>query len=209
MLASYVVRWDHGFAPNPFYGTCTLATCKPAIRKRAEVGDWVLGTGSAQRDFAGRAIFLMKVGEIICFDDYWDAPSFDRKRPVMNGSLKQRFGDNIYHHNEVGAWLQEDSRHSQDGSVNDHNLVRDTATTDRVLMGTDFIYWGDTAPSIPKSLMNFVISHPGYANRFADADIDALVNWAYGLGARGQVGDPLEWRWESSWARSAPPRKTD
>jgi hypothetical protein len=34
MLYSYVVRWDHGFAPNPFYETCTVATCKPYIAKR-------------------------------------------------------------------------------------------------------------------------------------------------------------------------------
>lgn len=33
-LYSYVVAHDFGFAPNPFDGLCTLATCKPDIRKR-------------------------------------------------------------------------------------------------------------------------------------------------------------------------------
>src|SRR5712671_5339411 len=32
-LYSYVVARDFGFAPNPFFGVCTLATCKPDIRK--------------------------------------------------------------------------------------------------------------------------------------------------------------------------------
>ena len=39
-IYSYVVRYDSGFAPNPFYGYCTLATCKPDIRGR---GGWRLG----------------------------------------------------------------------------------------------------------------------------------------------------------------------
>jgi len=41
-LYSYVVRYDSGFAPNPFGGYCTLATCKPEIRKTAQLGDWLV-----------------------------------------------------------------------------------------------------------------------------------------------------------------------
>ncbi|WP_225761747.1 hypothetical protein [Acinetobacter sp. Marseille-P8610] len=32
-IFSYVVSRDFGFAPNPFFNFCTLATCKPKIRK--------------------------------------------------------------------------------------------------------------------------------------------------------------------------------
>ena len=32
---SYIVAYDSGFAPNPFHGTCTLACCKPTIRRTA------------------------------------------------------------------------------------------------------------------------------------------------------------------------------
>ena len=46
-IYSYIVRYDSGFAPNPFYGYCTLANCKPIIRGHAQVNDWVVGTGSA------------------------------------------------------------------------------------------------------------------------------------------------------------------
>ena len=41
-LYSYVITRDYGFAPNPFGGICTLATCKPGIRNHATVGDWVV-----------------------------------------------------------------------------------------------------------------------------------------------------------------------
>ena len=33
---SYIVARDFGFAPNPFNGVLTLATCKPIVRKGAE-----------------------------------------------------------------------------------------------------------------------------------------------------------------------------
>lgn len=197
-LFSYVVRWDHGFAPNPFHGVCTLATCKPAIRKKAKEGDWVLGTGSAERDYRGRAIFLMQISEVSQFDDYWSNPLFLRKKPVMNGSLKQRFGDNIYHHDGNGAWTQADSRHSHDGHSNDFNLQRDTGLTDRVLIGSNFIYWGDAAAAIPKSLQKLVIARPGWGES-TGAYVDGLLDWAKGTGQQGLVGDPLEWRYERWW----------
>ena len=40
-LYSYCLPYDDGAAPNPFWGTCTLVICKPAIRRTARVGDWI------------------------------------------------------------------------------------------------------------------------------------------------------------------------
>jgi Nucleotide modification associated domain 2 len=73
-LFSYVVARDYGFAPNPFFGVCTLATCKPGIRGAAEVGDWVVGTGTATRKRAGYLVFVMNVEEAMSFDEYWADP---------------------------------------------------------------------------------------------------------------------------------------
>ena len=33
VIYEYVMTDDTGFAPNPFYGICTLACCKPVIRR--------------------------------------------------------------------------------------------------------------------------------------------------------------------------------
>ena len=72
-LYSYVVATDCGFAPNPFYDFCTLATCKPDIRERATVGDWVIGTGSGAKEKQrnGYLVFAMRVTETMSFDEYW------------------------------------------------------------------------------------------------------------------------------------------
>lgn len=75
-LFSYVVDHDHGYAPNPYGGICTLVHCKygGTYRKRnivemAEVGDWILGSGgsSKQSAGAGKIIYLMRVDEKLDF----------------------------------------------------------------------------------------------------------------------------------------------
>lgn len=200
-LYSYVVRWDHGFAPNPFHGVCSLATCKPGIRKGASLGDWVLGTGPKKRNLQDRAVFLMRIDEETTFDKYWRDERFAKKRPVLNGSFKVRFGDNIYHRKHAGGpWIQADSRHSKLGAVaNATNLKRDTGTTDRVLLSTHFTFWGDKAPEIPERFADFLIGRPGYRYDFADDQVAEFLKWAKSLGQMGRVGDPIEWGWAKFW----------
>lgn len=65
---TYVVEHDLGFAPNPFHGVCTLACCKPRIRRKAERGDIVLGTGAALPQLRGHLTYWMQVDEITTFD---------------------------------------------------------------------------------------------------------------------------------------------
>jgi len=198
-LFSYVVRWDHGFAPNPFYKLCSVATCKPDIRKGAQIGDYVLGTGSAERQLAGRVVFLMRVDEIITFDEYWSNERFARKIPIMNGSLQQRFGDNIYHR-ENGHWVQADSRHSQIGSKpNLKNLGRDTGRTDRVLISSNFVYWGGNGPKIPTRLDRFVHRSPAHRAFFTEDEIRRFLRWIATFGKSGLISDPYEWRFEKRW----------
>ncbi len=148
---SYVIVRDFGFAPNPFHGLCTLATCKPNIRAGAEVGDWVVATGSKSKGQAGQLVYAMQVAEVLTFDAYWNDPRFACKRPVLNGSLTQLYGDNIYHRGRHG-WVQADSHHSfEGGKPNPVNLERDTKT-DRVLVAHRFAYFGGKPVPLPTRL---------------------------------------------------------
>ncbi|MES9980433.1 MAG: hypothetical protein ABW107_16975, partial [Candidatus Thiodiazotropha sp. 6PLUC5] len=146
-LYAYAITRDFGFAPNPFHGFCTLATCKPDIRKSAQAGDWIMGIGgSTLRKVKRRCILLMKVSEKVSFQDYWDLKRFSLKKPVRNGSRVQMLGDNIYHKDDNDSWIQEDSHHSHpDGTANPVNLGRDTGRTDQVLVSNYFLYFGDEA----------------------------------------------------------------
>lgn len=150
---TYKITRDYGFAPNPFFGICTLATCKPDIRKKAQIGDWIFGTGSSELNNPYTLIFAMKVSNIITFNEYWFDPIYNRKKPNMNYSLVQMYGDNIYHKSESGDWNQANSHHSnEDGSLNKKNLKTDTTKTENVLISNQFYYFGRECITIPEEL---------------------------------------------------------
>nr|VFJ59871.1 MAG: hypothetical protein BECKDK2373B_GA0170837_10879 [Candidatus Kentron sp. DK] len=116
-LFSYIVAHDYGFAPNPFFGVCTLATCKPIIRRTATIGDWIIGTGSSKNRKQGSIVYVMRITEKMTFNEYWRDERFLRKRPNLRGSKKQAFGDNIYFKDHSGHWQQLNSHHSnKDGT---------------------------------------------------------------------------------------------
>lgn len=166
---SYIITRDFGFAPNPFYGVLTLATCKPYIRKAASVGDFVIG--NASRANKHKLIFMAQVSEITTFDSYWSDQRFQRKKPVMNGSLKKLYGDNIYHHDSDGNWIQDNSHHTfPDGSLNPHNLKRDTSHTDRVLICEEFFYFGKSMFVLPREYSVCICENRGYCSpSYSDA----------------------------------------
>src|SRR5262245_19102367 len=90
-LHSYVVARDYGFAPNPFFGFCTLATCKPRLRSVAQVGDWIVGTGSKKHKRERFVVYAMRVTGTLTFNQYWADGRFQSKKPNMRGSKKQAF----------------------------------------------------------------------------------------------------------------------
>jgi sarcosine oxidase delta subunit len=148
----YVIDRDFGFAPNPFHGTCTLATCKPRIRSVARAGDWIVGVGGSALKATGRCIYFMQVTGSLTFNEYWSHPDFKAKRPARNGSRMAMLGDNIYHReNDEDLWTQENSHHSnEDGTPEWFNVENDTGT-DRVLFSNKFVYFGRHRPSLTRS----------------------------------------------------------
>lgn len=196
-LYSYVVARDYGFAPNPFYGVCTLATCKPNIRGLAAIGDWVVGTGSGTRKRKGYLVYVMQVSEAMTFNQYWEDPRFQRKKPNLRGSKKQAFGDNIYTKDPMNKWLQLDSHHSYvGGKPNKFNIKNDTRT-DRVLIGNKFAYWGGKGPQIPVRFRRFqghdICAGRNHKSRFPESMTDEFVEWFDSLGVTGYVDAPLDW----------------
>lgn len=198
---SYVVRYDSAFAPNPFYGYCTLATCKPRIRARAQVGDWLVGSGSGNKAVrrAGYLVYAMQVTEALTFEAFDADERFSKKKPFRRGSRKQSCGDNIYFRDPVtGAWGQRDSFHSQDdGTLNEEHVRRDTRVN-RVLVSDRYVYFGGEGPLLPKKLQardGRALTKAGIGeSRFDDPALVAdLAAWIAGLGVTGYQGRPFEW----------------
>lgn len=193
----YVVDRDFGFAPNPFHGTCTLATCKPVIRRKAQLRDWVIGVGGKNLKATGRCIFAMEVTDTMCFDDYWASPKHKDKIPVRNGSRIMMNGDNIYH-KESKIWRQADSHHSKpDGSPEPSNIKNDTQT-DQVLISDHFYYFGDKAPEVPKTIFEAMGYRNGRHHRvFKNYEAVELLTWlrrTYRNQENQVLGDPFQFK---------------
>jgi len=194
---SYIVSRDYGFAPNPFHGFCTLADCKPVLRRVVEVGDIVVGTSPLK---AGRRlVFVMQVTEKLTFEAYWVDPRFARKKPKFRGNVRDAYGDNIYEPQSAGGFIQHKSHHSlPDGSTNLFNRNKDTGTN-AVLVSHNYAYWGADGPPVPEHLTQYQgwdLRAPtqGHVSRFPQDFVDAVGDWFDHLPERGVCGVPAKWK---------------
>jgi hypothetical protein len=195
-IFSYKLSRDYGFAPNPYHGICSLATCKPQIRSSAQIGDLVIGCGSITLGFNECIIFAMRVQAKVDFEEYWRNPAYSMKRVSLVGSKVQSYGDNIYHR-EGDSWIQEDSHHSfADGVVNELNLGRDT-NSPFVLLSSDFVYFGRSALPVPETLRDVggddLVPHGrNYRNTFSPEMVE-LVNGWFDSAPKGVLDMPISW----------------
>lgn len=208
-LFTYVVARDYGFAPNPFGGVCTLATCKPDIRRGAEVGDWVAGIASKADKETPSLTYAMRVDETLSYTAYWADPRFLQKKPEFRAGIRHAYGDNIYSKGPDGLWTQADSHHSfEHGVINPRNVANDTKA-DKVLIGWKFAYWGSNAIQIPAEFCGSgeetVLLGIGFRSRFSDRFVQSFIQWFESLQEQGYVGDPAEWKKpRATWAKPRP-----
>lgn len=195
-ILTYRIKYDFGFAPNPFMGYCTLATCKPIIRKGANIGDWVIGIASNRhRTHAGKMVYAMEVNEKMTFNQYWSDERFQIKKPVMNGSLQRTYGDNIYFFDEnIQQWHQADSRHSlENGEKNLHHLETDTSGK-YVLISDNFYYLGGHTAELPDEFKPYFSSTQGQKYIREETIINNILAWIKSNFSPGITGFPIEFQ---------------
>ena len=183
-LFSYVITHDTGFAPNPFGGLLTLATCKPKIRLVAHPGDWLMGTGSATAIGSDKVIYAARINEVLPIAIYAGDPRFSFKIPTLKGEPWRRHGDNIYTLGADEEWKQRTNLHHREGDI-----TRDIGGKN-VLVCDFFYYFGSEAPRLPEHLLMLVKRGPGHRCDAAPAQIDALVRWLSSF-TPGVLGQPV------------------
>ena len=125
--------------------------------------------------------------------------AFNVKKPNLKGSLKQAFGDNIYHHNlQTGEWMQEPSHHSlPNGNQNLLNVDHDTQT-EFILVGERFTYWGGNGPSIPNHFRNYngidICALRNHKCNFSVAFVNEFLAWFNSLNVSGYLYPPKQFR---------------
>lgn len=190
---------DYGFAPNPFWGVMTLATCKGMLRHSSnlEIGDWVIATGGCVlHEYIEHLIFAMKVEKIITFDEYWNTPEFECKKPIFNGSVMQMYGDNVYHTDlQTKDVIQERCAHTVKGkNPQDTEQYKRDVKGKNVLISKTFYYFGANAPKLPdefkcmaSTVRNIVCNHVD------EVTVEKFANWLQSTYEVGVYGDPINW----------------
>lgn len=194
---SYKMTRDFGFAPNPFGGMCTLATCKPHIRKKANVGDWIIGTGSKEIKLTfDHLIYVMKITEKLPLDIYWDDPRFQFKKPVLNGSLITIHGDNVYSKDMDRGWIQERCHHTHhDSKIREKHIKNDT-DGNFVLISDCFYYFGDMNFQVPPEYVEVCSNIRDYLSpKKLNNDLcEKFIEWVEKNHPSGVNGFPINWK---------------
>jgi hypothetical protein len=174
MLFSYKMTDDSGFAPNPFWGILSLATCKPQIRESKKPGLYIAGFTSKElcNEKVGfeRLIFIMKVSEKIDFNTYYHDHRFYCKKPSPESRITKS-GDNIYH-SINGKYLQ-----VKNFFHNSKNTEHDLSSK-MVLLSKQFFYFGQGA--IPISQFKIKVPTTQTSNGHSTTDtIEIKRLWQY------------------------------
>lgn len=165
-IYSYILRFDDGAAPNPFWGICTLAICKPVIRRKAEIGQWVIGTGSVngysngkRENLSDRLVYAMKITDKMSLAEYNEYCLKDLKHKIPfpdTQDWRMQMGDCIYF--DAGNEkldLRPDSIHKIEHRERD-------LRGKNVLLSTDFYYFGANAIFIPSHLQRLIKKNQGH-----------------------------------------------
>ena len=195
-LYTYCLRYDYGSAPNPYWGICTLAICKPVIRRNAQVGDWIIGFCSASFEnnkYPRHIVYAMQVTGKMTIKEYDDfcQQNYPAKIPVWGSSdYRGRVGDCIYDfsgddHDPI----------LRDGVHREENIEQDLAGK-YALVSSHFYYFGDSPIELIGDLEPIIHQPQGHKSNANTAYAGKFVDWIEGLGliVNKLYGKPQLWK---------------
>lgn len=178
-LFSYTIAVDDGAAPNPFFGMCTLAICKPAIRRVAGVGDWIVGLGSSKApsgNLSGCVVYAMCVQNVLTLKEYdlRALSEWPHRIPNMqSASLQDRLGDCIYDY--------ADGEPVQRKGVHGNGNIETDLSGKMVLISKDFYYFGARAIKLPDDLKGICHQTQGHKSNANERHYYPFVEWIRSL----------------------------
>lgn len=190
-LYSYTLRHDNGAAPNPFWGICTLVIGKPAIRRTAEVDDWIVGLGAAKSpigNISDHVVYAMKVTSKMTLEEYdlFCKNFVPKKRPDWrNIDYRMRMGDCIYNYAAGPDPKMRTSIHKEENKVKDLSGLY-------ALASKQFYYFGNKPVKLPEELRPIMHTTQGHKSDENQPYLEFFVNWIESLDIvpNKAIGDP-------------------
>jgi hypothetical protein len=177
-LYTYCIPYDNGSAPNPYWGICTLVICKPVIRRTAQIGDWIVATGSKNDHSLGnisdKIVYAMKVTDkktMRKYDEYCKENLKEKIPDMISGDFKKRRGDCIYDYSSGNEKpLQRKSVHNKD------NVPTDLGG-EYALLSNHFYYFGSEPVEMPEQFKEIIHNQQGHKSNANDRYKDEFVLW--------------------------------
>lgn len=207
---------DTGFAPNPFGGFMTLATCKPKIRKCKKIGDWIAGFTSRQlnnNDVIGKEklVYLMQVTNKILFAEYWQGPEYEHRKPQLDSNvILEKRGDNIYAPTVDKPMTASDFKQIPNPNHSEKDQEKDLSGK-YILISKRFYYFGSKPINIPENVRPKVPKgQSSHGVRTHDVEIAnkfiSFIKCKYQLGLYNHphswFKDDLSWKSDESYIES-------
>ena len=209
-LFAYKMTHDTGFAPNPFWGWMTLATCKSQIRRCKYPGDWIAGFTSRTLcdDPVGgeRLVFLMQVQEKMTLAEYFGDGRFRSKIPRDSRVAHVHSeGDNIYRPLVLNA---REAHHFEQLANPNHTAADhdDDVNGGYVLISKRFVYFGVNALRIPPHARPEVPARQsGHGTRTTDlARATRFIEYVFSVADAAVMANPHSWpSTDGSWKTDA------
>lgn len=163
-LYTYIMTSDTGFAPCLDYDECSLACCKPVIRRCVgnDFSDndsiWIMGLMRLNKNNAiPNIIYFMKVATVVSFENYY--PKYKKR---MDCIYKKENASEGHFHGYVQlktAYEHEYNPHSIYCSENPEMICEEKLEVMKtdisgkyVLMGNEFVYYGGKSIELPIEL---------------------------------------------------------
>lgn len=162
MLYTYKMTTDSGCAPNP-YQLCTLAICKPKIRKSAKVGDYIVGFGSKFLGSENKIIYIMKVTNKLTFDEY----NWLCKKKYLS---KIKNGDCIYYRKNNKLIQRFNKYHGE-------SCIFSDTSSPYVLLSDNYLYFGSNSINVSNSLKNIIPKYRGHKSKSNEIYLSDFENW--------------------------------
>jgi hypothetical protein len=149
------------------------------------VGDWIVGLGSKANptkvDYSGKIVYVMKVTRKMTMRDYdrYANERLHNKIPVIPASgvklrrdsrkWRLRLGDSIYDFSKKSP-AKRLGVHKRENRITDMN-------GENALLSTEFVYFGDKAIPLPKSLRGILHKNQGHRSRLNADHLPAFLDW--------------------------------
>ena len=149
------------------------------------VGDWIVGTGSAENIGNDKLIYAMKITEKLAFEQYSLDKRFQNKIPTK-GRMEER-GDNIFYKDKDGGYVLRKSLHTEKEKKRD-------LSTDAVLVSDCYFYFGKNGCLIPTEFKAIIKKGPGHKCDFYLDFASRVIKWVEENFLKGLQGEPFDYK---------------